>query len=59
MTHTKGVNLLSQENQDYYNRHDQQFIARKHDGGQKCYNRSDQQCIAHKHDGSMERVTIE
>ena len=33
MTHTKGINLLIQENQDYYNQHDQQFIAHKYNGG--------------------------
>ena len=38
VTNTPTTNVLSQENQDYYNRHDQQFIARKHDGGQKYYN---------------------
>ena len=38
-THTKDINLISQENQDYYNQHDQQFITHKHDGSQKYYNR--------------------
>ena len=33
VTPTKGIGLFSQENQDYYNQHNQQFIARKHDGG--------------------------
>ena len=33
VTHVNDINLLSQENQDYYNRHDQQLITRKHDGG--------------------------
>ena len=32
-THAKGINHLSQENQDHYNQHDQQFIACKHDDG--------------------------
>ena len=58
-THTKDIYLLSQENQDYYNLHDQQFIARKHGGGQEYYNQSGQQFIARKHDGGLEQVTIE
>ena len=33
VTHTKSMDLLSQKNQDYCNRRDQQFIARKCDGG--------------------------
>ena len=33
VTHTTGTDLLSQENQDYYNQRDQQYIARKYDGG--------------------------
>ena len=33
VTHTKGIDLLIQENQDYYNWRDQQFIARKYNGG--------------------------
>ena len=49
----------SQENQDYYNPHDKQFIARKHDGVQEYYNRRDQQIIACKYDGGLEQVTIE
>ena len=32
-THTKDIDLLSQEDQDYYNQSDKQFIAHKHDGG--------------------------
>ena len=32
VTHTNSTDLLSQENQDYYNYYDQQFIARKYDG---------------------------
>ena len=59
VTHAKDIDLLSQENQDYYNQHDQQIITSKHDGGRGYYNRSDQKCIAHKHDGGLERVTIE
>ena len=41
VTHAKSIDLLSQDNQDYYNQHDQQPITRKHDGGQGYYNRSD------------------
>ena len=37
-THAKDIDLLSQENQDYYNQHDQQFITCKYDGGQEYYN---------------------
>ena len=33
LTHTRGIDLSSQEIQDYYNRHDQQFIDHKYDGG--------------------------
>ena len=33
VTHTKGINLLSQEHQDYYNQGVQQFIACKYYGG--------------------------
>ena len=33
VTHTTGTDLLSQENQDYYNRRDQQYIAHKYNGG--------------------------
>ena len=47
--HTKDIDLLSQKNQDYYNRHDQQFITCNHDGGWEYCNRNDQQFIAHKH----------
>ena len=54
VTHTKGINLLCQDNQDCYNRHDQQFITHKHDVSRKYYNQSDQQFIACKHDGSLE-----
>ena len=58
-TNAKGINLLSQENQDYYNQHNQQFIARKHDGGQGYYNLRDQQLITREYDGGLEQVTIE
>ena len=34
-THAKDIDLLSQENQEYYHQSDQQFIACKHDGGMK------------------------
>ena len=30
---TPATNILNQENQDYYNRRDQQYIGRKYDGG--------------------------
>ena len=33
VTFTTGNNLLSQENQDYYNQRDQQYICRKYNGG--------------------------
>ena len=33
VTHTTGTDFLGQENQDYYNRRDQQYIACKYDGG--------------------------
>ena len=58
-THIKDVNLLRQENQDYYKQHDQQFIVYEHDDGWRYYNRSDQQFIACKHNGGLEKVTIE
>ena len=58
VTHAKDIDLLSQENQDYYNRHDQQHITRKHVAGRQYYNRNDQQFIAHKQDGCLERVII-
>ena len=31
VTHVNGMDLLSQENQDYDSRHDQQLTTRKHD----------------------------
>ena len=40
MTHAKGIDLLSQDNQDNYNQHDEEFITYKHDGGQEYYNQS-------------------
>ena len=58
-THTNGIDLLSQDDQDYDNQHDQQFIARKHDGGQKYCNQNDLQFIASKHNGGLEQVTTE
>ena len=33
VTYTNDINLLSQENQDYDNWHDQQLMTCKHDGG--------------------------
>ena len=50
---------MSQENQDCYNQHDQQFITRKHDGGQEYSNWRDQQFIVCKFDGGLERFIIE
>ena len=38
MTHTNDINLLSQENEDYDNQHDQQLMICKHDGGQGHHN---------------------
>ena len=58
-THAKGIDLLGQENQDYYNWHDQQLITHKHDYGQEYYNWRDQQHIACKHNGGLEQVTTE
>ena len=58
VTHTKDIDLICQENQDYYNGHDQQSIACKHNGGQGYYNRSDQQFIARKHKGGLEQIII-
>ena len=31
--HAKGIDILSQKIQDYYNQHDEQSITRKYDGG--------------------------
>ena len=59
MTQTKGINLVTQENQDYYKQHDQHFIACKHNGGQEYYNQRDQQFITRKYDGGLEWVNIE
>ena len=39
-THTNDIYLLSQENYDYNNQHDQQLMTRKHDGGQVHHNQS-------------------
>ena len=33
VTNISTTNILSQENQEYYNRWDQQYIARKYNGG--------------------------
>ena len=59
VTHTNGINLLSQENQDYYKWHDQQLITCKHDDGRKYYDQSDPQFIVHKHNNGIEQVNIE
>ena len=59
VTYAKDIDFLSQQSQDYYNQHDQQFISRKHDGGRGYYNQSDQQLFARKHKGGLEQVTIE
>ena len=59
VTHTKYIDLSSQENQDYYNQHTQQSITHKYDCGQEYYNGSDQQFITLKNNGGLERVTIE
>ena len=34
VTHSNGIDLLSQNNQDYDNQHHQQLMTYKHDGGQ-------------------------
>ena len=54
--HINGINLLSQENQDYDNQHDQQLMIRKHDGGQGHHNLINPQSIAHKQNGGVEWV---
>ena len=59
VTHTNGINLSSQENQDYNNRHDQQLITCKHDDNWGYYNQSDQQFIDCKHNGGREQVNTE
>ena len=51
--------LLSQENQEYYNQHDQQLIPCKHDGGSGYYNQSDQQFLVYKHNVGLEQVNTE
>ena len=58
VTHAKDIDLLSQENKDHYNQHDQQPTTCKHDGGQGYYNQSDQEYIASEQDNGLERVTI-
>ena len=58
-TNVKDIDLLNQENQDYYNQHHQQFIARKHDGDPEYYNWHDQQFIACKYNSGLKQVTIE
>ena len=59
VTHTNDINLLSQENQDYDNWHDQQLMTHKNDGGWGHHNQSNSQFIAHKHNGGGERVNTE
>ena len=59
VTYANGINFLSQENQDFYNQHNQRLITCKHDGGQGYYNQSDQQFIARKHNGGLEQVNTE
>ena len=59
VTHGNGIDLLSQENQDYYNHHDQQLITCKYDGDQGYYNQSDQQFITRKYNGDLEQVNTE
>ena len=59
LTHTNGIDLSSQENQDYDNQHDQQLMTRKHDGGQGHHNQSNPQSIAYKHNGGVEQVNTE
>ena len=59
VTHTDDINLLSQENQDYDNEHDQQLMTCKHDGGQRYHNQSDSQSISHKHNSDIEQGNTE
>ena len=41
MWHIQKILISSQENQGYYNQHDQQPITCKHDGSRGHYNQSD------------------
>ena len=54
-----GIDPLSQENQDYNNRHDQQLLTRKYDGCQGYCNQSDPQFTTYKHNSGVERINIE
>ena len=53
VTHTNDIKLLSQENQDYNNQHDQQLMTYKHDGGQGHHNQSDPQFDAHRYNSGV------
>ena len=59
VTHMNSIDLLSQENQDYYNWHDQQLTTYKYDVGWGYYNQSDQQFIICKHNSGLEQVNTE
>ena len=59
VTHANGINLSSQENQDYNNQHDQQLMTCKHDGCRGYYDQSNPQFIAHRHNGVVEQVNTE
>ena len=59
VTHTNDSNLLSQENQDCNNQHDQQLVTHKHTGGRGHHNQSNPQSIAHKQNGGVELVNTE
>ena len=43
VAHINDIHLLSQENQDYNNQHDQQLMTQKHDAGQGNHKQSDPQ----------------
>ena len=58
-THTNDIYLLSQENQDYNNQHDQQLTTHKHGGGQGRHNQKDTPSIVHKHNGGVQWVKNE
>ena len=57
--HANGIDLLSKKNQDYDNRHDQQLMIRKHDGGQRYCNQCNPLFITHKHNDGVELVNTE
>ena len=50
---------ISQAHQDCNNRHGQQLMARKHDGGWGYYSQSNPQFIAHKHNRGVKQVNTE